>query len=82
MNRIELTKKEDVSKYDKTELICENELNKIKMNILKKRYEECNNKIKKNLSEYWELNKNYESLNKHNKNLKKEINSLTNKIIY
>ena len=46
-----------------------------------KRYEECNDKIKKFWDEYWELNKNNENLIRQNKNLKKEINTLTTKIM-
>ena len=81
IKKIDSINNEEINKCDKTELICENELKTIQIYINKKRYEECNNKIKKYLDMFWELNRNNENLSRYNKNLKKEINALTNKII-
>jgi hypothetical protein len=61
-------KQEEVSKYDKTELICENELNEIKIYNITKRYEECKEKIKKYLCNYWEMNKNRSNVYRSNNN--------------
>ena len=81
LTNIDNIKQDDLTKKDKTELICENELNKIKIICITKRLEESNIKIKRYLEQFWNINRNNESLLRNNKNLKAEINNLNIKEI-
>ena len=76
LTNIDNIKQDDLTKKDKTELICENELNKIKIICITKRLEESNIKIKRYLEQFWNINRNNDSLLRNNKNLKAEINNL------
>ena len=68
IKKIENIKHEEISNQDKTELICENEFNKIKIFCISKRYEECNSKINKYIEQFWSINSNNEILKKENNN--------------
>ena len=74
--KIEQIKQEDLTNKDKTDLVCENELNKIKIFCITKRYEESNDKIKKYLEQFWDINRNNDILIRNNKNLQKELNNI------
>ena len=81
MTNIDNIKQDDLTKKDKTELICENELNKTKIFCISKRFEDANVKVKRYLEQFWNINRNNDTLIRNNKNLKNEISNLTNKEI-